>query len=85
VAIRPPNAFRHNFSDTSLKPRVPADGNENNIVKTADYTLWRDNFGRNEPSGPSVGANAAVPEPAARTLMIAGLFGLFMLRRFHRR
>jgi hypothetical protein len=52
---------------------VAADGNEDNIVNAADYTLWRDNFGRSEPSGSGAGANAAVPEPTSRLLLLVGL------------
>jgi len=60
---------------------LPGDYNDNGIVDAADYVVWRKglgtiykqndynvwrtNFGHPGGSGAGVGANAAVPEPAA--------------------
>jgi hypothetical protein len=57
---------------------LAADANEDNIVNSKDYDLWRSNFGRTETTG--IGTVANVPESTTRVLvLVAGC--AFILRR----
>ena len=60
-----------------------ADGNADQVVDLEDYTLWRNNLGATATSvvAPSLAALVTVPEPATVYLLLAGLGGLFFLRR----
>ena len=53
---------------------LAADGNLDGAVDAADYAVWKSNFGRTVDSG--AGATAAVPEPAAFTLLLIGLMAI---------
>jgi hypothetical protein len=48
-----------------------ADGDGNHVVDAADYNLWKSNFGSHSGSG--AGATAAVPEPTALWMLLAGI------------
>ena len=48
-------------------------------VTQADYDVWKSNFGNHSGSG--AGANAAVPEPATLTMLLAGMLTMCALRR----
>jgi hypothetical protein len=48
-----------------------------------DYTFWRSRFGATSGSGTA--AAAAVPEPTAMILVVAGICGTFLNRRLRRR
>lgn len=59
-------------SSSGLHIAAFADGNYDGIVDAADYTIWRDNLGRTWDTSPGAAAMAlyaAVPEPAAGTLL----------------
>ena len=45
---------------------MPADGNGDEVVDGADYTIWADNFGAPASSA------AATPEPAGALLAVLG-------------
>ena len=47
-------------------------------VTQADYDVWKSNFGNHSGSG--AGANAAVPEPATLTMLLAGMLTVCVLR-----
>jgi hypothetical protein len=80
-----------------LPPPPPGDYNENGIVDTADYVvwrktdgnqpgyeLWRTNFGRTaaaSASAATINANAAVPEPSWLGLLATGLILSGAMRR----
>ena len=48
---------------------LPADGNFDGTVNSADYTIWANNFGEMAPSS----ATAAVPEPSSLALFVFGV------------
>ncbi len=50
-------------------------------VQPGDYDVWQSHFGQTAGSGAGVGANAAVPEPAAFVLMALAAACLFIGRR----
>jgi hypothetical protein len=53
-------------------------------VTTADYNLWKSEFGYSAP-GSGAGASAAVPEPGAVVLLAIGGLLVGALRRFFKR
>ena len=61
---------------------LAADANRDNSVTAADYDIWRANFGRTSGAGASV--SAAVPEPAAVTLLLIAALA-FPKRQLNRR
>ncbi len=84
------------YDATSVELRViastiPGDYNQNGIVDTADYVLWRkgpatyggtdgydlwqSHFGQTAGSGSDVSANATVPEPATLAMLIFAAAG----------
>jgi T5SS/PEP-CTERM-associated repeat protein len=54
-----------------------ASGNPDGIVDRLDYEFWKTHYGESLGSGAT--ANAAVPEPAARWLALAALFGCLLI------
>ena len=56
-----------------------ADGNGNGLIDAGDYDTWVAKFGNVYSTGP--GAAAAVPEPAAIVLLIAGSLAILPTRR----
>ena len=50
-------------------------------VNAADYAAWRARFGNTSGSGAGVGANAAVPEPASKVLLLFGMVASLTFRR----
>jgi hypothetical protein len=58
-----------------------ADGNGDGVVDAADLTLWRQQFGRTSAGA----ANAAVPEPGAVLMALAGGLGVILCSRGGRR
>jgi hypothetical protein len=76
--------------------KLPGDYNSDGFVDAADYVVWRKNDGTQlgydtwrmhfgETAGSSAGANdsanAAVPEPASRLMLILGMLAVFFRRR----
>jgi hypothetical protein len=53
---------------------LAADGNQNGSIDSGDYDVWKANYGNNSGSGAS--ANATVPEPATRRLLLAGILAM---------
>ncbi len=51
------------------------------VVDASDYTAWRQNFGNHAGSGSSLGAAAAVPEPAAWMLLSVSIVFFGVSRR----
>jgi hypothetical protein len=49
------------------------------VVDQLDYDFWKANFGKH--SGAGAGANAAVPEPATLTMLLAGILTMCARRR----
>jgi hypothetical protein len=72
-------AIWRKYENTStMLPNDPTGG----MIGTAQYNTWRNNFGMMEGAGSGSSlATAAVPEPAAIMLMMAGLFGAALARR----
>jgi PEP-CTERM motif len=62
--------------------RDPANGS--GAVTTADYDSWKAHFGQSSPGAGSLGANAAVPEPAS-VMLVALAIGMFAAARSRRR
>jgi Dockerin type I domain len=54
-----------------------ADGNADGRVDVADYTIWRKHMGTGSAAGST--ANHFVPEPAALSIILCGLFNLSLL------
>jgi autotransporter-associated beta strand protein len=80
-----------------IPPPLVGDFNDDGRVDAADYIVWRKtdgtptgyndwrtNFGKTSPgvgSGSELGANAAVPEPAAAVLLILGIAAMATRRQ----
>jgi hypothetical protein len=61
---------------------LAADSDDNNVVNTADYDTWRNNFGR--MVSPAAGGLAAVPEPSvAAPMCIGAAISLSRRRKLH--
>ena len=57
---------------------IPADGNGDGVVDTADYIFWR----QHQSGGSGTGSAAVIPEPACTALVVSGvLMGLSYTRR----
>jgi hypothetical protein len=52
-------------------------------IRTADYTVWRSNFGR-ALAGGSGAMLAGVPEPTAFLLVVTGGTAILLMRRTRR-
>jgi prepilin-type N-terminal cleavage/methylation domain-containing protein/prepilin-type processing-associated H-X9-DG protein len=65
---------------SEVAPFSVADGNGDGWVNAADYTVWRNNLGEMAPLGSGQGAiaafSAAVPEPNAMIVLVAGAIAL---------
>jgi hypothetical protein len=53
---------------------LAADGNGDDKVSAADYTVWRDHFGASLGAGSGVGV--ATPEPGSLTLIWLAIGGM---------
>jgi hypothetical protein len=63
-------------SNSGLHTGAFADGNYNDFVDAADYTVWRDHLGLTGPFPPGAGSianQANVPEPATILLFVFGV------------
>jgi hypothetical protein len=58
---------------------LPADGNNNGSIDPGDYNVWKNNFGQGAGSG--LASSAAVPEPAALTLIALSMSFAVMARQ----
>jgi hypothetical protein len=68
----------------SVTAGTGADGNGDGQITQADYDVWRANFGQSAGSGATLGAGAAVPEPATMVLALVG-WGAIGVRGARRR
>lgn len=73
--------YNHNGVVDAADYVVWRNGDSPNPNSTADYNTWRSNFGAHSGSGASLGASAAVPEPASLALAVLPLLGLISWRR----
>ncbi len=91
------NATNTSIDLTVSAAGISGDYNSNGVVDAADYVVWRKNpggfpadaystwrthFGQTAGSGSSVGANAAVPEPATLVMLIVAVSGVSTRRRW---
>jgi concanavalin A-like lectin/glucanase superfamily protein len=58
---------------------LAADGNQNGSIDSGDYDVWKANYGNHSGSGAS--ANAAVPEPSTRWMLLVGILTVCLRRR----
>jgi hypothetical protein len=70
--------WRNTLGSTS---DLRADGNRNGVVDVFDYQLWKANFGATGSAGAGTNASAAIPEPAALMLLLAGMMATLACRR----
>ena len=67
-------------ADLGSTTKAAADANGNGRVDGADFILWQRTFGQNF-GAPTAAAVAAVPEPAAATLVLLAAIGCRVARR----
>jgi hypothetical protein len=69
--------WRNNLGSNTALPNDDTPG-----VGQDDYTRWRIRFGQSAGAGSSAIANAAVPEPAALLIFVAGVVSFVPRRNF---
>lgn len=60
---------------------LAADGNGSGTIDEGDYHVWRMHYGETVGSVAGTSANAAVPEPTSRVMLIIGVLAMFFRRR----
>jgi hypothetical protein len=69
--------WRQSLGSTTV---LAADGNNDSVVDSADFDIWRAHFG--DTASANVGAATAVPEPTLLALVItSAVAGGFRIRR----
>jgi hypothetical protein len=69
--------WRDSFGQ-AVAPFSASDGNGNGVIDSADYTVWRDNFGMMLEEG--AGSVGVVPEPNTACYAMAVLSSLALMR-----